>query len=80
LRRPTLFTRDRDFYDPRLQHTGYCLVYVDVSPDDVAEFVRRFLRHPNFRTQAQRMGKVVRVHNDGISVRQAVGGEQKIAW
>ena len=57
LRRPTFFTRDEDFYHPWLRHPGYCLVFLDVRPDDAAHYIRRFLRHPSFRTQAQRMGK-----------------------
>lgn len=81
LRRPTFFTRDKDFYHRWLRHPGYCLVYLDVTPDEAAHFIRRFLRHRNFRTQAYRMGKIVRVHQGGISVWQAGMGEGKeIAW
>ena len=67
LRRPTFFTRDHDFYQPDLPHAGYCLVCLDLPPNEVAEYIRRFLRHPSFRTQAQRMGKVVRVRHGGLS-------------
>ncbi len=70
LRRPTFFTRDHGFYHPSLLHAAYCLVYLDVAFDEIAEFIRRFLRHPAFRTQAQRMGKVVRVHHNGVRYRQ----------
>lgn len=73
LRRPTFFTRDQDYYDPELRHAGYCLVYLDVGPDEAAEFIRRFLRHPSFRTQADRMGKVARVHYSGLSYWQVDG-------
>jgi hypothetical protein len=66
LRGPTFFTRDHDFYRSRLTHAGYCLVYLEVRPDDAAHFIRRFLRHQSFRTQAQRLGKVIRVRADGI--------------
>jgi len=62
LRRPTFFTRDHDFYMADLCHREYCLVFLDVAFDKAADFIRRFLRHSAFRTQAQRMGKVVRVH------------------
>jgi hypothetical protein len=56
-------------------------VYLDVTPDEAARFIRRFLRHRNFRTQADRMGKIVRVHQGGISVWQAGMGEGKeIEW
>ena len=67
LRRPTFFTRDHDFYVSDLCHLGYCLVFLDVAFDEAAEFIRRFFRHPTFRTQAQRMGKVVRVHHSGVN-------------
>ena len=67
LRAPTFFTRDHGFYSPRLLHPSYCLVYLDVAFDEIAEFIRRFLRHPEFRTQAQRKGKVVRIRRSGAS-------------
>ena len=69
--RPTFFLRDHGFYHPRLLHFAYCLVYLDVAFDEIAEFIRRFLRHPGFPTQKQRMGKVVRVHYTGVSYLQA---------
>lgn len=81
IRRPTFFTRDKDFYRRWLSHPGYCLVYLDVGPGEAALFIRRFLRHRSFRTQAARMGKIVRVHQGGISVWQAGMGEGKdFAW
>lgn len=81
LRRPTFFTRDHDFYHPWLRHPRYCLVYLAVKPDEVAFFIPRLLRHPHLCTQAQRMGKVVRVHHEGISFWQVrVDKQQKVAW
>lgn len=81
LRRPTFFTRDQDFYKARLRHAGYCLVYLDVLPDEAALHIRRFLHHPTFRTQAQRMGKVVRVRHSGLSWWE-IGGraERAASW
>ncbi|MGH9766776.1 MAG: hypothetical protein ACREAB_05010 [Blastocatellia bacterium] len=67
LRRPTFFTRVHDFYKPNLRHSGYCLVCLDLPPDEVAEYIHCFLRHKSFRTQAQRMGKVVRVRHSGLT-------------
>ena len=67
LKRPTFFTLDHGFYRPTLRHQGYCLVFLDVWEDEAATYIRRFLRHPTFRTQVQRMGKVVRVHPTGVS-------------
>jgi hypothetical protein len=60
-RRPTFFTRDDDFYDRGLCHERYGLVYLAVQKYEVAAFVRRFLHHREFNTQAKRMGTVVRV-------------------
>ncbi len=81
LRRPTFFTRDRDYYQADLRHAGYCLVFLEVTFDEAAEYIRRFLRHPSFRTQAQRMGKVVRVRHSGLSWWEAGGkAERAISW
>jgi hypothetical protein len=35
--------------------------------NEVAEYIRRFLRHPSFRTQAQRIGKVIRARHSGLT-------------
>ena len=67
LPRPTFFTLDRDFYRRDWTHAGYCLVWLDVRRRDAAEFIRRFLRHPAFDTQAKRMGIVARVHAAGVT-------------
>jgi hypothetical protein len=50
LRRPTFFTRDHGFYQPSLLHPAYCVVYLDVAFDEIADFIRRFLRYSAFRT------------------------------
>jgi hypothetical protein len=68
LNQPTFFTRDDDFYQPKLCHAGYCLVYLDVRKEEVATFVRRVLRHRSFKTKAKRMGKVIRASHVGLSV------------
>lgn len=68
------FTRGDDFYRPTLRHPRYCLAYLDVGAKEVADYIRRFLRHPTFRTQAERMGKVVRVRHNGVT--DWLGGEQ----
>ncbi|MBI3760940.1 MAG: hypothetical protein HY260_03640 [Chloroflexi bacterium] len=81
LRRPTLFTRDRDFYKRRLCHARYCLVSLAVDKRVVAVFVRRLLRHPEFDAQAKRLGTVVRVTTTGLSVwRLHAETETHLAW
>ena len=70
MRRPTFVTRDRDFFDKSLCNDRFCLVYLDIRPLEVAEFVRRLLRHPQFKTWSQRKGCVMRVAPSGVSVWQ----------
>jgi hypothetical protein len=81
LKQPTFFTRDFDYFDAELCHRGYCLVWLNVRPDEAAVFIRRLLRHPDFGTHLQRLGRVVRVHQDGIDYWQ--GGQRQrmeLAW
>ena len=81
LRQPTFFTRDHGFYRPVLLHRGYCLVYLDVEVDEIAIYIRRFLRHTEFRTQSQRMGKVVRIRHNGVSYWEVhQRGEHALNW
>ena len=67
LDRPTFFTLDGDFYNRRLCHEGYCLVYLDIEEEMVAEYVRRLLRHRELNTKATRMGRVIRVLPTGLA-------------
>ena len=57
----TFFTRDDDFFRARLCHANYCLVFIDAAIPETASFIRRFLRHPAFKTKAKRCGKVVKL-------------------
>ena len=66
--RSTFFTRDEGFYDRKLCHAGYCLVYLSVRPNESALFVRRFLRSPAFKVRAKRLGTVVRVSSAGLQL------------
>jgi hypothetical protein len=67
LKQPVFFTQDQDFFQFRWLHADYALVWVDTHPNAVAEHVRRFLRHPEFATQARRLGIVARVRASGIT-------------
>jgi hypothetical protein len=75
LKRPTFFTRDRDFWRRELAHPRYCLAFMDIPEHEgqIAEAIRRFLRHPRFDAHAKRMGKVVRVHFGGVDFYQHGG-------
>ncbi len=66
--RPTFFTRDAGFYDRKLCHASYCLVYLAVRPNESAFFVRRVLRSPHFNVRAKRLGTVIRVSSAGLQM------------
>ncbi|MBM3130011.1 MAG: hypothetical protein FJ009_15490 [Chloroflexi bacterium] len=68
LPRPTFFTLDWDFFKRDLCHSRYCLVHLDVRRNEAATFVRRLLRHPEFDTQAKRIGTVIRASYSGLVV------------
>lgn len=68
LKQATFFTRDSDFYDRTLCHAQYCLVQLSVEKYEVANFVRRLLKHPQFNTSTKRKGTVMRVSHGGILV------------
>lgn len=67
LRRPTFFTRDDGFFKPQLCHARYGLIFLDVEKSEAAIFVRRLLKHPEFNTQAKRIGHVIRVSHAGLA-------------
>lgn len=77
----TFFTRDLGFYRRPLCHPHYSIVCLAVSPYDAASFIRRYLRHPRFETQAHRLGKVVRASQTGITLwRLHSEEEEKVGW
>ena len=81
LRRPTLFTRDLGLYSRSLCHERYCGVVLAVGQYEVAHFIRRFLRHSAFTTQAERMGMIVRVMHTGlVAWRLNAERELRFAW
>ncbi len=63
---PTFFSLDQHFYRPDWAHQKFCLVWMDTRPGRAADFIRAFLKHPAFDTQAKRMDLVARLHPDGI--------------
>jgi hypothetical protein len=80
-RRATFFTRDLGFYDRSLCHSRYCLVCLVVLKAEAALFVRRVLTHPEFSTQAKRLGNVIRATPIGLRVwRLNAHHEVNIDW
>ena len=79
---PTFFTRDKGFYDFRLCHARYCLVFLDVRRNETASFIRRTLRHPALNSRRKRMGKVVRASRGKIVFCDIVErrSEKELRW
>jgi len=81
LRRLTFFTRDAGFYDRTLCHARYCIVHLGVEKDEAAEYIRRFLRHPEFNTYAKRLSKVIQVSSVGLRYWQLnMHEKQAVDW
>ena len=79
--RLTFFTLDADFYDRRLCHEAYCLVYLDVEEEVIAETVWRLLRHRALNSKAKRMGRVIRAFPTGLTVwRIHAEQEGRLPW
>ena len=66
LRRPTFVSWDRDFFDRTWCSDHFCLVYLDVRQFELAQYVRRLLRHSEFKSWSQRKRRVLRVAPTGI--------------
>ena len=68
LKKPTFFTRDRDFWKMELCHARYAIVFMDI-PDhegEIARYIRLFLRQPMFKTSGMRLGKVFQLQPSGV--------------
>lgn len=72
---PTFVTiNERDFWRKVRADSDYCIVcfaFPDSRARDVADGLRELFSHPAFNTKAQRMGKVIRVSDSGVSYYRA---------
>jgi len=59
--RATFHTLDAGLFKRRYCHGSYCIVYYDVLETELGKWVIKFLKHHNFRTQVQRLSKVIRI-------------------
>ena len=66
-KQPVLFTRDTGFYRSRFCHPNYCIVVIAAPVMETAIFIRRLLRHPEFRTKVLRSGSVIKLSPTKIS-------------
>lgn len=72
---PTFITINvTDFWRKVESHRDYCIVAVGLPKErahEVPELVRRLFRHPDFKTNASRMGKVARLTPEQIQYYEA---------
>jgi hypothetical protein len=62
-------------------HSCYCIVILRVDRYEAAEYIRRFLKHPDFNTHRKRMGWIIEVHKTIIKgLRVGKIGEVKFTW
>jgi hypothetical protein len=80
LRRPTFVSSDRDFSDRSFGSDRYCLIHMDIRPEEVAAYTRRLLRHPAFKRWADRRGCVLRVSPGGIVAWRSRGRMRRYRW
>lgn len=70
-RQPTFVTIDEhDFWQKIAIDPRYCVVcfaFSDSQAKAIPPLLRRLLRHPAFRTKAQRMGHMIRVTSTAVS-------------
>ena len=52
-----LFTRDKGFYNPKNTGKGFSIAVLFINQNEVASFIRRFLKHSQFNTHAKRNEK-----------------------
>jgi len=79
--RVTFHTLDAGLFKRRYAHPSYGLVYYDVLEAEVGDWVIKFLRHHNFKTHTQRLGKVITVKPSKIVYWELHAPQiQKIEW
>ncbi|MGH9800213.1 MAG: DUF5615 family PIN-like protein [Blastocatellia bacterium] len=77
----TFFTRDFDFYLSELCHDNYCLVIIAFPASETATMIRRLLRHQQFKTKAQRCGKIIKLSAGKIAWWEAGShNQQYLIW
>jgi len=63
------------FFRAPLRHANYRLVALTVPVLETADYIAKFLRHPQFNTRAKRNGKVIKVSTKSINF-WAIGRQQ----
>jgi hypothetical protein len=74
LKKPTFVTIDQGFWNRRLCHPGYCILYFEFTTAEqqkLPALLRQLFRLPEFCTRAARMGKVARVEAEIVTYWEA---------
>jgi len=81
---PTFVTiKVTDFWKKAPPHSGYCIIAVALSKErarEVPDLLRRFFRLPAFKTQALRMGKIIRLAPNRIRYYESDRCVQSLPW
>jgi hypothetical protein len=74
LKTPTFVTIDHGFWNRKLCHPGFCILYFELRADEQEQLpalLRRLFRLSEFRSRAVRMGKVANVGIESVTYWQA---------
>ncbi|MFQ6113922.1 MAG: hypothetical protein ACE5NG_07505, partial [bacterium] len=67
--------------NPKLRHPHYCIVVLRIDDSEVAKYVRQFLRVPEFKTKAKRMGHILKISPEVITYwKLNVDIEHRMLW
>lgn len=81
LKGSTFFSWDSDFYQSKLLHSSYCLVFLDCPKSSITDLIKIFLKLDFFDTKAKRMGKVIKLSTSFIKCYElGKTEEQTITW
>ncbi|HEX8522702.1 MAG TPA: DUF5615 family PIN-like protein [Tepidisphaeraceae bacterium] len=81
LKDPTFFTEDLDFWRKDWLHPTYCIVFLVVSSKQTATFCRRLLRHPRFSSNHKRLGHLIKMTRDGMTIWQRYAKQEEfLPW
>ena len=74
LKKPTFITIDHGFWNRRLCHEKYCIVFAELTSSQqhlIPSLLRRLFRLTEFRTRGARMSKVARLDEQNVTFWEA---------
>jgi hypothetical protein len=84
-KKPVFVTiNESDFWRKIQAHRGYCVICFAWPTDrqaEIPDLLAKLFRHPEFRTSAKQMGKVIRVSGKGIQYYDVTNrSPRKLTW